>query len=74
MTTDQRAAYQRTARRVSAWLEGGRLAHWLGLPWRCKFRHDPVEQEHWNGDACAVESRWVECVRCGDFIKHLELR
>lgn len=50
-----------------------RLDHWLGLPWRCKISHDPVEDETFNWDAMAVEERWLECGRCGLWLRHLPL-
>lgn len=52
-----------------AW-ECSHIAHWLGLPWRCKWRHQPTRQESWNADACATEQVWIECGRCRDFLGH----
>lgn len=73
--SSRRARWQAFGTRelLSAWWEGNRYRYWLGLPWRCKFRHQPDVEEHWNGDAQAVEARWMQCGRCGHFIKHLDL-
>jgi hypothetical protein len=50
-----------------------RVDHWLSLPWRCRLAgHLPERRESYNLDACAVEEAWLECGRCGEWLRHLE--
>lgn len=52
--------------------ETSRLAWWLGLPWRCKFRHVPVRRHSIYPDSNVVEARWLECDRCQNYLGRLE--
>ena len=50
------------------------LSAWLGLPWRCKFRHVPVEQRDYEPNTGYLFETWFDCGRCGNFLRHGEFR
>lgn len=50
----------------------GRFGYWWGLPWRCKFRHVPVEKQDYEPNTGYLYETWFDCERCGNFLRRGE--